>query len=105
MYDSLNARQKIYVEKHDANKKALPLYPVVVSFKNICFNFDYVYIFFSRFSSVKKGNRKVQGVPMKSLNEQNWPCYKIGQGHTWVKIYLNFVGLKSFLLCTKFHLT
>ena len=41
-------------QKNDANRKALSLYPfvIVISFKNISLNFDFIY-FFSRFSNVK----------------------------------------------------
>ena len=43
----------------------------------------------------------------KSLYEQSWPCYKVGQGQPRIIIYTNFVGLKSHFLCAKLqsHLT
>ena len=41
--------------------------------------------------------------PHVSLNEQSWPCHKIGQGQPMVIIYINFVGPESQMLCAKFE--
>ena len=45
-------------EKNNANRKALSLYPFVVSFKNMSLNFDVTYFFF-KFFQCKSLNEKM----------------------------------------------
>ena len=40
--------------------------------------------------------------PFKCIGDLSWPCRKIGQGHRRVMIYINYEGIASPMLHSKF---
>ena len=113
-------------QNFDVNRKALPIYPFVVSFKEISLKSDFIHFFAP--GQERTGDKVLMSTetschfghpfqiiddnsfwkihcftffPYKSIRDQIWPCRKIGQGQPTVIIWANFVVLRYPMMRTK----